>query len=157
MSRTDRASLVVNAPLGRTFDALVDRAALETWLAPEGMSAHFERFDPRPGGSYRLVLTYDDASNVNAKSSVDSDVVEARYIEIVKDVSVVQEIEFESDDPAFAGAMVMTWSVHPSDTGTLVEFLAEHVPDGISAVDHAAGMTSSLENLAAYLEGSTPP
>jgi hypothetical protein len=36
--------------------------------------------------------------------------------------------------------------------GTLVEFIADGVPDGISADDHAAGMTSSLANLADFLE-----
>jgi uncharacterized protein YndB with AHSA1/START domain len=154
VSRTDRASIVVNAPVDRTFDALIDRAALETWLAPDGMTARFERFDPRSDGSYRLVLTYDDASDVSAKSSADSDIVEARYVAIVKDDRVVQAVDFESDDPAMSGTMVLTWAVHPSDGGTRVEFIAEHVPAGISAEDHAAGMTSSLEHLAAYLEGS---
>lgn len=81
------------------------------------------------------------------------EIVEARYVEIVKDDRVVQAVDFESDDPAISGTMVMTWAVHPSDTGTRVEFIAEHVPTGISAEDHAAGMRSSLEKLAAYLEG----
>jgi hypothetical protein len=35
--------------------------------------------------------------------------------------------------------------------GTLVEITAEDVPEGIGAQDHAAGMHSSLANLAAYL------
>ena len=155
MSRTDCASLVINAPLDRTFDAFVNRAALEIWLPPDGMTADFERFDPRPGGSYRLILTYEDAPDSGAKSSLDTDIVEARYVEIVPDERVVQEVDFVSDDPAFAGTMTMTWSVQPSGGGTCVEFIAEHVPDGISAEDHAAGMASSLENLAAYLDGST--
>jgi uncharacterized protein YndB with AHSA1/START domain len=155
VSRTDRASLVIDAPLDRTFDAFVDRAALEIWLPPDGMTADFERFDPRPGGSYRLILTYDHAPGSGAKSSADTDIVEARYVEIVHDKRVVQEVDFVSDDPAFTGTMTMTWSVQPSDIGTCVEFIAEHVPDGISAEDHAAGMASSLENLAAYLKGST--
>lgn len=43
------------------FDALVDRDALETWLPPGAMSGRFELFDPTPGGSYRLVLTYTEA------------------------------------------------------------------------------------------------
>jgi hypothetical protein len=73
----------------------------------------------------------------------------------VHDERVVQEVDFVSDDPAFAGTMVMTWAVHPSDHATRVEFIAELVPDGISAEDHASGMASSLKNLAAYLEGST--
>ena len=70
---------------------------------------------------------------------------------------VVQAVDFESDDPAFAGTMTMTWAVQASDHGTLVEFIADDVPVGISAEDHAAGMTSSLEQLAGYLEISMRP
>ncbi|MGE3620387.1 MAG: SRPBCC domain-containing protein [Acidimicrobiia bacterium] len=60
MPRTDRASLGVDAPVARVFEALIDRDQVLTWLPPEGMTATFEWFDPRPGGSYRLVLTHDD-------------------------------------------------------------------------------------------------
>ena len=134
------------------FEALVDRDALAVWLPPNGMTAEFERFDPRPGGSYRLVLTYDDSSGDVGKATPDSDVVEARFIEIVPDERVVQVVEFESDDPAFAGTMTMTWSVEPQDGGVRVDIVAEDVPDGISAEDHAAGLASSLANLAEYLE-----
>jgi uncharacterized protein YndB with AHSA1/START domain len=88
VSRTDRASLVIDAPLGRTFDAFVDRAALEIWLPPHGMAAAFERFDPRPGGSYRLILTYEHAPGISAKSAADTDIIEARFVEIVQDERV---------------------------------------------------------------------
>ena len=65
---------------------------------------------------------------------------------------MVQEVEFRSDDPAFAGTMTGTWSVAPVDGGTLVELRADDVPSGISAEDHAAGLASSLDNLARYVE-----
>jgi hypothetical protein len=65
---------------------------------------------------------------------------------------VVQAVEFVSDDPSYAGTMTMTWEVTAVDTGTRVEIRADDVPDGISAEDHAAGLASSLANLAAYLE-----
>lgn len=39
----------------------------------------------------------------------------------------------------------------PTEAGTLVEITAADVPDGISADDHTAGLTSSLENLARHL------
>ncbi|MGH2449856.1 MAG: hypothetical protein ACRDGE_01030 [Candidatus Limnocylindria bacterium] len=42
-----------------------------------------EHFDARPGGSYRLVLTYADASAARGTSAADSDVVDARFVEIV--------------------------------------------------------------------------
>ena len=122
------------------------------WLPPDGMTGRFERFDPRPGGSYRLVLTYTDASHAAGKATADSDIVEARYVDIVPDVSVVQAVDFVSDDPAFAGTMTMTWKVTAVDGGTRVDITADDVPDGISAEDHATGLASSLAHLADYVE-----
>ena len=152
MPRTDSAARVIDAPVARVFNALVDREALESWLPPGGMTARFERFDPRPGGSYRLVLTYLDPTDSRGKSSADSDIVEARYVDIVANDRVVQAVDFASDDPAFAGTMTMTWAVQAVGGGTRVEITADDVPDGISADDHAAGLSSSLDNLARYVE-----
>ena len=56
MPRADRASRVIAAPPEKVYAALTDPEALVAWLPPEGMSARFDRFDARPGGSYRLVL-----------------------------------------------------------------------------------------------------
>jgi uncharacterized protein YndB with AHSA1/START domain len=152
MPRTDRASRVIAAPLERAYAALVDPEALATWLPPDGMSGRFERFDARPGGSYRLVLTYADASAAPGKATADSDIVEGRFGEIVPGARVVQTVNFVSDDPAYAGTMTMTWAVSAVDGGTRVDITADAVPDGISAEDHAAGLASSLDNLAAHLE-----
>jgi uncharacterized protein YndB with AHSA1/START domain len=150
--RTDRASRFIDAPLERVYAALVDPEALKAWLPPDGMSARFERFDARPGGSYRMVLTYADASAEPGKATADSDIVEARFVDIVPGARVVQAVDFVSDDPAYAGTMTMTWAVTAVDAGTRVDIRADDVPDGISAEDHAAGLTASLTNLAAHLE-----
>ena len=152
MPRTDRSSRVVAAPPQRVYAALVDPAALTAWLPPDGMSGRFERFDARPGGSYRLVLTYADPSGAPGKATADSDIVEARFVDIVPGVQVVQAVDFVSDDPAFAGTMTMTWEVTAVDAGTRVDVVADDVPDGIAAEDHAAGLASSLANLAAYVD-----
>jgi len=172
MPRTDRASRVVDAPVARVFEALVDRDALETWLPPRGMTARFERFDPTPGGSYRLILTYTDPDpsrsgsvgargkssavsdveiGVDSDVDVEVDIVEARFVAIVPDDRVVQAVDFVADDPAFAGTMTMTWAVRAVVGGTRIDITAEDVPVGISAEDHRAGLTSSLDNLAAYV------
>src|SRR5215208_6152567 len=111
MPRTDAASRVVAAPPARVYAALVDEEALAAWLPPEGMTARFERFDPRAGGSYRLVLTYTDAATTSGKATPGSDIVEARYVDLVPGVRVVQAMDFASDDPAFAGTITMTWEV----------------------------------------------
>ncbi len=152
MGRTDISARVIVAPLADTYSALVDPDALVDWLPPGGMSARFEHFELRPGGSYRMVLTYADASDAPGKYSDDSDVVEARFVEVVPEVRVVQAIDFVSDDPDLAGTMTMTWTVEAVDGGTRVEIRADDVPPGISATDHAQGMGSSLANLAAHLE-----
>jgi uncharacterized protein YndB with AHSA1/START domain len=142
---------VIGVPPDRIYAALTDPEALTAWLPPDGMSGRFERFDARPGGSYRLVLTYADASTPRGKSDADSDIVEARFVELVPGVRVVQAVDFESPDPAYAGTMTMTWELTPVDDGTRVDIRAEDVPAGISAEDHAAGLNSSLANLGAYL------
>lgn len=138
--------------MSHVFDALVDRQALETWLPPADMTGRFEHFDPTPGGSYRLVLTYADATASQGKSSVDSDIVDVRFVDIVRNDRVEQAVEFASDSPEFAGTMTMTWTVREDAGGTQVEVVASDVPSGISPEDHAAGLASSLDNLASFLE-----
>jgi uncharacterized protein YndB with AHSA1/START domain len=152
MPRTDRGSRVIAASRERVWAALVDPGALLAWLPPGGMTGRFERFDARPGGSYRMVLTYSDSSGAPGKATADSDIVEARFLDIVPGERVVQAVDFVSDDPANAGTMTMTWQVTPVEAGTRVEIIAEDVPDGISADDHATGLASSLTKLAAYLQ-----
>jgi uncharacterized protein YndB with AHSA1/START domain len=152
MPRTDTASRVIAAPVERVFAALVDPDALLAWLPPSGMTGRFERFDARPGGSYRLVLTYDDPTAASGKATADTDIVEARFVDIATGERVVQAVDFPSDDPDFAGTMTMTWEVHEEGDGTRIRITADDVPAGISAEDHAEGLSSSLANLAAYLE-----
>lgn len=156
MSRTDLASLLIHADREAVFAALTDRDALMAWLPPKGMRGRFERFDLRDGGSYRLVLAYDDASGAPGKTDAESDVAEVRIARVVPGEVVEQLVDFESGDPAFRGTMRMTWSVRPTEDGTVVEFAARDVPSGIRARDHAEGLTSSLANLAAYLEPDEP-
>src|SRR5262245_7627958 len=125
MSRTDSASRIVAAPPDRVYGALVDPEALAEWLPPTGMSGRFERFDLRPGGGFRLVLTYADASSAPGKATAESDIVEARFIEVVPGARVVQAVDFVSDDPAFAGTMTMTWQVTVADGGSRVDIRAD--------------------------------
>ena len=128
MARTDTASRVIAAPPDRVFAALVDPEALTAWLPPDGMSGRFERFDARPGGSYRLVLTYADASSARGKATADSDIVEAHFVDLVPGVRVAQAVDFVSDDPTHAGTMTMTWEVTALDAGTRVDIRADDVP-----------------------------
>src|ERR687898_281864 len=100
MPRTDRASRMLATPPERVWAALVDPEALLAWLPPGGMTGRLERFDARPGGTYRMVLTYPDASGAPGKASSDSDIVEAPFVDIVPGERVVQAVGFLSPEPA---------------------------------------------------------
>lgn len=151
--RTDSASKVIKASPQAIYRAFVDPQALVSWLPPHGMTAEIGVFEPRAGGSYQMTLAYREPDPAApGKTSENTDVVRGRFLELVPDERVVQLVEFESDDPAFAGEIRMTWSLAPMPEGTLVTIVCENVPEGIRKEDHDAGLQSSLENLAAYVE-----
>ncbi len=152
MPRSDTATRLIGASAEEIYAAWVDPEALAEWLPPEGMTARFDWFDLRPGGTYRMVLTYAEPTLGAGKATSDTDVIEARFIELVPNQRMVQEVDFVSDDPAYAGTMRMTWLLTSIEQTTRVDFVAEGVPDGISAEDNAAVMSSSLANLAGRLE-----
>lgn len=150
--RTDTASRLIAAPASRLYQAMVDAGQLLQWLPPTGMTGTMAEFDPRPGGQYRMTLRYDDAA-VAGKSGANEDIVAARFLDLVPDRRVVQEIDFVSDDPRFSGTMTMTWELVPAGDRTEVRIIAANVPEGISPADHAEGMAASLANLARFVEG----
>lgn len=152
MSRTDSASLVVDATPEAVYAAMTDPSSMVAWLPPTGMRGEMLEFDLRPGGHYRMVLRYDDAG-IAGKTGENSDDVFVRFVDLVPGALIAQAVDFTSDDPAFAGAMVMNWILRPVPEGTEITIRAENVPSGISAEDHAEGLASSLQNLARFLEG----
>ena len=151
MSHTDVGRTTVDAPAEEVFAALVDAGARTVWLPPSGMSGRFAWFDARAGGGYRLTLTYDDES-VHGKSVENADVVDVRFTAVDRPRQLVEEADFVSDDPRFAGTMTMTWSLEAVEGGTLVTITATDVPDGIPSADHVAAFASTLGGLKTYVE-----
>ncbi|WP_150267480.1 SRPBCC family protein [Paenibacillus tepidiphilus] len=150
--RTDKATRIIQATPQQIYKALVDPAALAVWLPPKGMKGEMLEFDARVGGFYRMALTYLEMdASTQGKTTEDTDVVEGKFLEFSPDQRVVQLIEFESDDPAYAGEMTMTWSLAAVAEGTAVTILCENVPEGIRKEDHDEGLRSSLENLSDYI------
>jgi len=151
--RVDSASRIIKASPQAIYRALTDPQALATWRAPEGMKGEMLAFDAREGGLYRMSLTYTGAGpEIRGKTSENADVFEGRFLEFVPDRRVVEVVEFESDDPAFAGAMTITTALAEVPGGTEVTIRCENVPDGIRPEDHQEGLASSLANLAAFTE-----
>jgi uncharacterized protein YndB with AHSA1/START domain len=151
--RIDSASRVIKASPQKIYKAFVDPEALVSWLPPKGMKGHILDFNPQAGGAYGMSLTYlQPEHSTLGKTSEDTDVVKGRFLELVPDERIVQSVEFQSDDPAFAGEMLMTWSFSAAPEGTAVTIVCENVPEGIRKEDHDVGLRSSLENFADYIE-----
>ena len=150
--RIDSASRRMASSPEVIYRAFSKSGAMEQWLPPSNMIGKSLHFDFRSGGSYRMRLTFRDVEDGTEKTSQDSDEVEVRLIRLEEGKRIEQEVSFESDDPAFAGVMRMVWTFRPENGGTIVTVWGENVPSGIRAEDHEAGMNSSLENLAAFVQ-----
>ncbi|MFP3920419.1 MAG: SRPBCC family protein [Dichotomicrobium sp.] len=151
--RTDSASRLVRASPSAIYRAFVDPAALASWLPPAGMKGRVDAFDATEGGAFRITLMYESQEHVApGKTSDHADVVRGRFVELVPGERIVQQVEFESANPAFAGIMTITWRLAAVAEGTDVTVLCENVPEGIRREDHETGLRSSLANLAAFTE-----
>lgn len=152
-NRSTSISQWVRAPRKTVYQAFLDAKAVEQWLAPDTMRATVHRWEPRAGGKIRMSLTYTEQQDFGSgKSSDDTDTSEGTFIELVPDEKIVQVFEFESDDPAFAGEMRMTWTLEDAEGGTEVTVLCEDIPAGIRLEDNEEGSRQSLKKLAAFVE-----
>ena len=150
--RSDSVTRFIAAPADVIYRAFIDPVAWPQWLPPDGMMGEIYEFDARPGGIYRMALTHRGDHPNAGKSSIDTDVVEGRFAELLVNERVVQLVTFQSDDPAFAGEMRMTWSLSRATGGTDVSIIAENVPTGNSKADLDIGMRSTLDKLARFVE-----
>jgi uncharacterized protein YndB with AHSA1/START domain len=150
--RIDRGSRVIRATPEALYAAHLDPRAVAGWRPPAGMSAEVDLFEPRQGGRYRMSFIYADTAGAQGKTSENADTFEGRFTRLVPGQMVEEQVTFQSDDPAFAGLMTIATSFTPVEGGTEVAVACSNVPPGISAEDHAAGIASSLENLARWAE-----
>lgn len=150
--RIDSASRVIKASPHAIYEAFLNSGALSSWLPPKGMSARIDEFDAKEGGVYRLTLTYETDHSNAGKTSENEDVSRGKFLELVPDTKIVLAGKFDSEDPAFSGEMIQTWYLEAVREGTKVTIICEHVPEGIRKEDHDDGLSSSLENLAEYVE-----
>lgn len=81
-----------------------------------------------------------------------AEMVQGTFLELIRNVRVVQAVRFESGDAAFEGEMKMAWNLSPVAGGTEVSIACSDVPLGIRKEDHDVGLRSTLENLAKFVE-----
>lgn len=153
---TTEVSRVIHAPRSAVYQAFLNQDALARWLPPGNMMGYVHTLEPQAGGKIHMSLVYQDIDespdDKGGKSTADADTFEGEIVELVADEKIVWATEFESDNPDFAGTMIITWSLRDADEGTHVTARCENIPAGVRPEDNEAGSRSSLEKLAAYLE-----
>lgn len=151
--RIDTASRAIMASPQAIYEAFLDPNAIATWRPPQGMQCHIHTFEPYEGGVFRISFENMDTSHATvAKTSAHADIFHGRFLKLIPFERIVELIKFESDDPAFAGTMILTTTLVPLSNGTQVTIVAENIPCGIKAEDHKKGITSTLQNLAEFIE-----
>jgi uncharacterized protein YndB with AHSA1/START domain len=137
----------IPAPRPAVYRALLDADAVARWRVPAGMTSEVHEFDAREGGRFRVSLTY-DAPDGAGKSAARTDTYHGHFVRLVPDELVVEELEFETDDPALQGTMTMTTTLTDVAGGTRVAVVHEGLPDVVPATDNELGTRMALENLA---------
>jgi uncharacterized protein YndB with AHSA1/START domain len=151
---TTQVSVIIKAPREAVYAACINPDDLAKWRVPDNMTAKVHEFDAREGGRYRMSLTYKDPKNsLGGKTSNDTDTFQGRFVELVPDKKIVEVVEFEAEDPGFAGEMTITSSFADVAEGTRVTMLCEGIPPGIRPEDNELGTRQSLQKLATMLEG----
>ncbi|MCK9900875.1 SRPBCC domain-containing protein [Frankia sp. Cpl3] len=142
----------VGAPRPVVYEALVDPTAIAHWRVPDGMSSHVHEFDARPGGAFRVSLTYDRPTGTG-KTSARTDTYSGRFLRLVPGEQVVEELAFETADPAMGGTMTLTTTLTDAeDGGTDVVIVHDGIPDAVPAADNETGTRMALTRLAELVE-----
>jgi uncharacterized protein YndB with AHSA1/START domain len=148
---TTRVDVRVRAPRAAVYRALLDARAVATWMVPPGMSSVVHAFDAREGGALRISLTY-DAPTGSGKTTAQTDTFHGRFVKLVPDEQVVEELAFETADPALRGEMTVTFTLADAPEGTALHAVHDGVPPGVSPADNELGWRQSLAKLAALVE-----
>ena len=149
---TTRVERRIRAPRPAVYAALLDAAAVQQWMVPDGMTSEVHEFEPRTGGTFRISLTYDEPTDAG-KTDDQTDTFSGRFARLAPDTEVVQVIEFETDEPDVEGVMTLTYTLSDApDGGTDVVGVHENLPPGVRPEDNELGWSMSLAKLAALVE-----
>jgi uncharacterized protein YndB with AHSA1/START domain len=146
-----RMTKFISAPRERVYDALLDPEAVARWKVPAGMTSHVHEFNASEGGAIRISLTY-DAPDRTGKTQGRTDTYRGRFVRLVPNELVVEADEFETDDPALRGEMLITISLADAPGGTELAATQDGLPEAVSPADNEVGWRESLARLAALVE-----
>jgi uncharacterized protein YndB with AHSA1/START domain len=148
---TTRVHQYIAAPRATVYRALLDPLAIAKWRVPAGMRCHVHTFQAREDGRFRVSLTYYHPTE-SGKTSAQTDTYHGRFVRLVPSELVVEAVEFETEDPALQGEMIITTSLADAGGGTDLVAVHDHLPRGLSAAQNEIGWREALAKLAELVE-----
>ncbi|MBB39581.1 MULTISPECIES: SRPBCC domain-containing protein [Hyphomonas] len=142
--KTHEASRIVFAPEDTLYGAMTDLDQLALWLLPDGEDMRIDKFDLRPGGTFRVSFGRDGDCPVEA--------INGRFIDIISDQQIVQILELDSALQGFTGTMRVTWSLEDVAEGTCLRIVADDTPPGLDADWLVRQFELTLDRLATLVE-----
>jgi len=146
-------SKVIKASKETVYRAFTNPEALAIWMAPGDMTGKVYSFDLKVGGGFQMSLFYPDSEKESrGKTSGKEDRFTARFVELNPPEKIVLAINFDSNNRAFSGEMIMEVTLKSIEARTKVTIIFTNIPPGIRPEDNEAGTELSLEKLARYVE-----
>lgn len=142
--------VLLAAPRSRVYRALVEADAVASWMVPPGMRSEVHTFEAREGGAFRISLTY-EAPTGAGKTDAQTDSYHGRFLSLIPDQRVVQELEFETADVTMQGTMIVTMTLADAEGGTELTAVHDGLPSGVAPADNELGWQQSLAKLAELL------
>lgn len=154
MNRTSENSKYIQARRERVYNAFTNSKALESWLAPYGMTGKIHDFNLKVGGGYEMSLFYTD-NEIEGKTSGNEDRFSSTFVELKPYEKIVQTISFHSDNKEYTDEMIMEVFLEEFEfNSTKVTIIFKNIPIGVDPKDNEAGTEQSLEKLTNYIENS---
>ena len=127
--------IVIDATPETVFPFLVDPEKHVEWVGTEA------ELDPRPGGTYRVLVAGQHQSA-------------GQFVEVVPNEKVVYTFGWEQEgNPITPGSTEIEISLHPEGTKTRVRLVHRGLPDANAVTEHGHGWGHYLERLATAASG----
>nr|WP_235498526.1 SRPBCC domain-containing protein [Frankia sp. R43] len=143
------------APPPAVYRALLDPTMIVCWRGPTGTRAQVHTFEPREGGTLRISLTRHQPAQA-AAIAVPTGTYHGRFLRLVPDSQVIEQLAFQTDDPP-AAVMMTTTTLSDAAAGATTVLVAHHgIPDAIPATETETATRMTLAKLAELVEKDQP-
>lgn len=115
------------------------------WRLPDGAEGRLDRFEPRIGGDYQLILEAPDRA-ASAGGVEGLTAIAGRFIDMLPDTRVVEEVQYTG---GFGTTPPITFTtlIEPGNGGTKVTLQAAGMPPSIDMDGHRDMLAAALRRL----------